>query len=337
MPLLTLKSNGGGIVAMEFARSIVKIGWDITVLTSSYYETSASKLPENSDIRFLIVPSFGGKATSTALLLVCGFFYVLKNRPQLIYTHIATSLIPNFSDKKPVWLAQDIEYRFYRGRAKLAFKWILKRVSRKSDLLVTSNWLCKYFRRIGSKIAYAHDIGVSKKLFDNFSSLVKVERQNDVLIIAKHGAHKRGNESIILARYFSENGLRVILIDQMHDEQFSTVGRLRILGAVSQEQMIQRLAESKIFVSLSRAEGFGLVPLEALSVGCMVVTTPAPSIRECKSDRLRILTCNDSLIDGVKQAVHFFIRNPIDPRAELDGGIKFFLEDWAYHASKSLL
>lgn len=336
MPLLTLKSNGGGNVAMELARSIAKMGGGVTVITSSYYDTSAVKLPENSDLRFLVVQSIGGKILSTALLLVHGFLFSLKYKPNLIYTHIATSLIINFSNHKSIWLAQDIEYRFYNGGIKSIFKIILRRLVNDADLLVTSYWLAKYFRRIGAKIIYQNDIGVSKKLFNNLLYSEIALRENDILIVAKHGNHKRGEESKYLAKYFSDNGFRVILINQMNSAQPLIDGNLQTLGAVTQGQMLNLLLNSKIYVNLSRSEGFGLVPLEALSAGCMVVSTFTPSVAKNENKRLRILLNNSSLMDSAIQAVNQFMNNPIDISANENAANNFFLEDWTYNASRCL-
>jgi glycosyltransferase involved in cell wall biosynthesis len=336
MPILTLKSNGGGIVAFELARSIVKRGRDVTILSSSYYGVEAVRLPENVGIKFLIVPSIFGKKISIALLLIYGFYYSIKYKPNLIYTHIATSLIPNFSGQKAVWLAQDIEYRFYGGKAKSIFKIVFKKIASNANLLVTSDYLGRFFRRIGSRIIYVKNIGVSRKIFGELSISASALRENDILIIAKYGAHKRGIESKILAKYFSAQGLKVTLINQMSGDVMPN-DNLKLMSAVSHGQMLQLLLTSKIFINLSRFEGFGLVPLEALYAGCMVVTTTIPSILNYESPQLKILKGHKSLIDEAAEAVGYFINLPqnIFDKNTLSGNS--FLEDWAFNASETLL
>src|SRR4051794_34942723 len=116
LPLLTLKDNGGNAVAFAFARRMVADGEHVTILTSDFHGTRAVDLPENTGINFHIVPSFL-KSRFVALIFfyVYGFFFSMLRKPKLIYTHIATGLIPNFNSGHSYMLAQDIEYRFYEG------------------------------------------------------------------------------------------------------------------------------------------------------------------------------------------------------------------------------
>ena len=336
MPILTLKNNGGGIVAFELARSIVKRGYDVCILSSRYYGVEAVRSPENIGIKFFTAPSIFGKKISTAIFLIYSFYYSIKYKPTIIYTHIATSLIPNFSSQKAIWLAQDIEYRFYSGKLKSIFKVVFKRIASNTNLLVTSNYLGRYFRRIGGRIIYEKNIGISKKIFGNLLIPADKLREVDILIIAKYGEHKRGGESKILAKYFSDQGLKVTLINQMSDDLLPN-DNLRLMGTVSHTQMLQLLLTSKIFINISRSEGFGLVPLEALHAGCMVATTPTPSIFNNESPQLKILKGNKPFIDEAADAVRYFINLPSKAFVKKTFFEDFYLEDWAFYASESLL
>jgi glycosyltransferase involved in cell wall biosynthesis len=57
-------------------------------------------------------------------------------------------------------------------------------------------------------------------------------------------------------------------------------GRVRFLGRVSEEDKPRLMAGARIFVYPSAYEGFGLDPLEAMSVGCPVVSSSGGSLRE---------------------------------------------------------
>jgi glycosyltransferase involved in cell wall biosynthesis len=55
---------------------------------------------------------------------------------------------------------------------------------------------------------------------------------------------------------------------------------LRFLGRVSEEDKPRLMAAARLFVYPSAYEGFGLDPLEAMSVGCPVVSSSGGSLRE---------------------------------------------------------
>ena len=57
-------------------------------------------------------------------------------------------------------------------------------------------------------------------------------------------------------------------------------GPVRFLGRVSEEDKPRLMAGARIFVYPSAYEGFGLDPLEAMSVGCPVVSSSGGSLRE---------------------------------------------------------
>jgi glycosyltransferase involved in cell wall biosynthesis len=61
-------------------------------------------------------------------------------------------------------------------------------------------------------------------------------------------------------------------------------GPVRFLGRVSEEDKPLLMAAARLFVYPSSYEGFGLDPLEAMSVGCVVVSSSGGSLKEVVSD-----------------------------------------------------
>jgi alpha-1,3-rhamnosyl/mannosyltransferase len=57
-------------------------------------------------------------------------------------------------------------------------------------------------------------------------------------------------------------------------------GLVRFLGRVSEEDKPRLMAGARVFAYPSAYEGFGLDPLEAMSVGCPVVSSSGGSLRE---------------------------------------------------------
>jgi glycosyltransferase involved in cell wall biosynthesis len=335
IPLLTLKNNGGGLVVMEMARMLSKYQWNVVIITSKYHGIDAVKSPVNSGIRFILIPSCRIKALSILLLILCGFFYSLINKPQIIYTHSITSIIPNFSNYKALWLAQDIEYRFYKGLTRKIIKILISRLVKEANLIVTSQSLGKYFRRINSHIIFCDDIGISKMIFNNIIVKDWIVREIDILIISKFGEHKRGQESKYIANLLANIGFKVTLIDQKIFKN-SYNNNLSIISSVNNYELRDLLNNTKIFINLSRSEGFGLVPLEAMYMGCKVVSTPVPSLNNIKDNRLISIRGSELIIESALDAAKFLLNQVIPDYPARNNGAMFYLEDWAESACKSI-
>ena len=58
----------------------------------------------------------------------------------------------------------------------------------------------------------------------------------------------------------------------------------RLLGSLSQENVLKLFRESAIYICTSRYEPFGLAPLEAALCGCAVIANDIPSLREVWGD-----------------------------------------------------
>ena len=68
---------------------------------------------------------------------------------------------------------------------------------------------------------------------------------------------------------------------------------VRFLGRVSEEDKPRLMAASRLFVYPSAYEGFGLDPLEAMSVGCPVVSSSGGSLREVVGEAGLLAPPND--------------------------------------------
>lgn len=337
LPILTLKANGGFAVAMEFGRRAAATGERVVIVSSSFHGTDPLKDPQNSGLEFVLAPAWGGRIGALAAFFVRAITLSMRYRPRVVYTHIATTLIPDFSGERSVMVAQDLEYRFYTGALRWLAKRVFARAMKRSRLLVTSLWLAKYFRRQGCDILYSADVGVSRKMFVEDGAPSSEGRPFDVLLIAKRGAHKRRAEVLALARVLAERGRTVRLIDQAPDDQ-SPVAQPGIVvsGAVSADSMRDLYRRSHVFVGVSRAEGYGLTPLEALLQGCKVVTTPTPSTANLHHPALRVVAGSEDLVLRLAAVVETSIDDALaattpSERCALAGRVPF-MEDWGVGA-----
>ena len=82
------------------------------------------------------------------------------------------------------------------------------------------------------------------------------------------------------------------------------VGPVRLLGRISEEDKPLLMAAAHLFVYPSAYEGFGLDPLEAMSVGCPVVSSSGGSLVEVVGDAGLLVPPNDerALRDAVIRA-----------------------------------
>jgi glycosyltransferase involved in cell wall biosynthesis len=141
-----------------------------------------------------------------------------------------------------------------------------------------------------------------------------------------------------VAEALARRGFRVTLIDQASRETVQDMpATLRVFDAVSRSAMRELFGHSKVFISLSRAEGYGLTPLEALSQGCRVVTTPTPSTSRFESAALVVVTGDDELeARTVDIAMAQLAEAGLD---KCSGAFEYtgpFMEDWSADAVRTL-
>ncbi|MEO8287388.1 MAG: glycosyltransferase family 1 protein [Chloroflexota bacterium] len=81
-------------------------------------------------------------------------------------------------------------------------------------------------------------------------------------------------------------------------------GPVRFIGRVSEEDKALLMAAARLFVYPSAYEGFGLDPLEAMSVGCPVVSSSGGSLAEVVGDGGLLVAPNDegALAEAVVRA-----------------------------------
>ena len=330
MPLLTLKDNGGGLVALSLARSMREEGNQVVIISSAFHGKKAIFYEENKGIRFIVTPKIlNSKYLSMLLFFSICFFYSFYFKPFLIYTHFATNLIPSFNKKRPVMLTQDIEYRFFSGVYKKIAKIFFYRAVKNCNLIITNHFLSVYFRRIGCKILGVHEIGISKLCLD-YVEKENNKRNFDFFLIAKSGAHKRYLETIKLTNYLSSKGFKVLLIDQ--NSSLKVNPQVKKFKAVSHEKILSFYRNTKVFISLSKNEGYGLTPLEAYANGSLVLSTSTPSLRDLKSDRVKIISSQFDLLDEFKiEAKKILVKFKIGEKYTYDG---FILESWSSKMSK---
>lgn len=277
LPLLTLKENGGGIVALTFAKELQRKGYSVTIISSDFHGIDISKKPEYKNLNFIITRKiFSSKSLTTIKFLILSLIRSVRFKERLVYTYFITGLIPNFSKSKPFMLMQDIEYRFFSKKIKKIVKILFVSSIKKSLIITTSNYLKNYAQRLGCNVFSYNELGISEIFLKQQQHLTNYEdRSFDFFLICKSGKHKSYPETFELAKRLALHGYKVHLLDQTrkHTDIFTSYTTL------TQEKMLEHYSNTKVFISLSKSEGYGLTPLEAYACNCKVISTNIPSIR----------------------------------------------------------
>ncbi|MCE9594902.1 MAG: glycosyltransferase family 4 protein [Planctomycetes bacterium] len=111
--------------------------------------------------------------------------------------------------------------------------------------------------------------------------------------------------------------------------------RVDVLGAVDETQLAQLYATASAFLFLSRAEGFGLPPLEAMAAGLAVVSSRATSLGEVCGDAAWCVEPDD--VDGAAEGLRRVFAEP-DFAADLvrRGHARAAEHTWRRAASETL-
>jgi glycosyltransferase involved in cell wall biosynthesis len=84
--------------------------------------------------------------------------------------------------------------------------------------------------------------------------------------------------------------------------------RVTVLGAVDETGLAELYASASAFLFLSRAEGFGLPPLEAMAAGVPVVSSNATSLAEVCGDAACCVDPDD--VEGAAEALRRIVAEP---------------------------
>ena len=117
--------------------------------------------------------------------------------------------------------------------------------------------------------------------------------------------------------------------------------RLVLLQGMTESEVARTLQRSALFMSMSRKEGFGLPPAEAIACGCHVIGCHGQGGREFFVEPYAE-AIEDGDVIGIAQAVEAFVATYDDRRAELDRiageGSQWILSEYsAEHQSADLV
>jgi glycosyltransferase involved in cell wall biosynthesis len=118
----------------------------------------------------------------------------------------------------------------------------------------------------------------------------RVASPNTIVVIGSPARHKNSGLIVGMADRLAEAGLRVAVVGKADPRVFSGSGSGRrsasaeLLGRIGDGEMGALLRDSMCLAFPSLVEGFGLPPLEAMALGCPVVSSDRASLPEICGD-----------------------------------------------------
>jgi len=217
------------------------------------------------------------------------------------------NLLINFCNTGPIFKRNQIVYIHdaaiysrpigYSKKFILWYKILFKLISIFSKKIITvSNFSKKelliYLPNLKEKIEVSY-IAANHidKIFQDDSILDENDLSKGNYFFAVSSMHPNKNFQIIgkvLSQYKNFNGQMVIAGGKnsrvFSNLEFESNQNIKFVGYVTDEQLKSLYRNARAFIFPSYYEGFGLPPLEAMSVGCPVIASNAASIPEvCQS------------------------------------------------------
>jgi glycosyltransferase involved in cell wall biosynthesis len=280
----SLRISGGVQEVLLLAEQLTQSGVQVQILSLWKAE---NELPHR-DLPIEYLSNFKTNrslaAAQYALLLIRFMRYLrretAKHRPSLMLTHFSTFPF--------AWMApslhwycfnQDIEWMFVPdGLPRLLLRRLILATGRRADVVTTNSFVESQYAQQGiSSVAqvsiWADGFWLSPESHD--------PRPVDIVMLLRKGGMKRLDLYLqMLSKLEERSGIRCAIVSPDSDILDLVKCRTDIsLLRPSNQELRNLYRQSKIFISLSDTEGFGLTPLEAMGQGCIPICRDSGGVR----------------------------------------------------------
>jgi glycosyltransferase involved in cell wall biosynthesis len=138
-----------------------------------------------------------------------------------------------------------------------------------------------------------------------------------VLCFGQKQKYKNVDLVLKIAPVLHKMGIDIHIVGDLDQSNFSSRDNLenvKILGRLADADLALIMSQALCLLFPSRIEGFGLPVVEAMSLGCPVITSTAPCLPEISGDAAMLLDPDDQ--DGWIEGVRMLESNP-DLRAKM--------------------
>lgn len=158
--------------------------------------------------------------------------------------------------------------------------------------------------------AFASSIGLRPPYIFHVSNLKAIKNTLGILESFKIVSEANKNVALAIA-----GGIKSTLLEmQRRTGELGLTERVKFLGTIKGEKLVQLFNNAELLVFPSHFEGFGLPVLEAMACGCPVVASDIPSFREFAGDA--VVRVNPLSIEEISSACLSILDNE-EQRGEL--------------------
>jgi len=330
-------------------RALAAEGHEVTAVTGTYAETPAEGEAKGLSVRRLETSLYDGKSYDPPFLTAEGFAKALGGgAADVVDLHYMWT--PDFTRsarklRKGTPIVFTVHNAFAAGegaggRASYISESVLKFFMRNCDLAVC---VTDFIRRdlVGRGIPADKlrvvSSGVTRTRDAELQRLRALPRlvKEPYAVFAGRIERSKGLDVLVEAVRDLERPTRVILVGagpeldqikaQAHD--FGVAGRFAFEGYVPEARKRQLVAQADAFVYPATFEPFGLAVLEAMDLGCPVLTTSVGGLPEVAGDAARLVRPGDA--DALAQALNEIASGAtLRSRMARDGRERALASDW---------
>ncbi|MEM3546189.1 MAG: glycosyltransferase family 4 protein [Candidatus Bathyarchaeia archaeon] len=217
---------------------------------------------------------------------------VILRRPCVV----TIQLIPKWllesgsSDMKSLYMHFRSKYRLLKALFNTLTTSIFLSILKRCYLITVSEWTKAKFLSLvkTKKLTFVNYNGVSNmimkkyegtKIYDGIFIGVHDERKGilELMKVWKHVIQVKPNAKLVTCGVIPKH-MKDKILDRIRD--YSLHENILLMGSVSEDEKIQLLARSRIFVLPSRHEAFPIVVIEALAMGLPVVVYDIPEFKD---------------------------------------------------------
>ena len=230
------------------------------------------------------------------LLSLCSRGPAIKKKQLLTIHDAATEITP---DRFPLRFRLMIKFLYIIMKNRVG---IITTVSKKSREDIVDK-----FNISAEKIRITYN-GIDKFVPDN-RIIEQLKLNNIPFILSVGGTENKNIEGIVSSLKYIRNDIKYVCVGELCKKYHSLVKeneRIIETGYIKDEELFALYRHAICLVFPSFYEGFGIPPLEAMSMGCPVVSSNISALKEIYGDSVLYCNPNDSadIADNINKLVN---------------------------------